>query len=166
MERDPVTGEPVGYLRPEAERAAVRRRRRLTLTATLLVVGAVVAIVAWRDGARTPTGTTRAPQVSAPAGTRIRVEVLNATNTPRLARQATRVLRARGFDVVEIGNASEKLDTTLVLDRIGHPEWASLVAAAMNDGARVEARPDSSRYLDVTVLVGASWRPPPEALYP
>jgi hypothetical protein len=74
-------------------------------------------------------------------------------------------LRDRGFDVVEIGTETQGLDSTLVLDRSGHPEWAALVAKAMG-GARVEARPDSSRYLDVTVLVGASWRPPTEPFYP
>jgi hypothetical protein len=30
----------------------------------------------------------------------------------------------------------------------------------------VESRPDSSRYLDVTVLIGSSWRPPAEPFYP
>jgi hypothetical protein len=98
-------------------------------------------------------------------GVRVRVEVLNATRIPRLARHATRVLRDRGFDVVAIGNASEQLDSTLILDRTDHPEWAALAATAMQ-GARIEARPDTSRYLDLTVLVGASWTPPPEALYP
>jgi len=74
-------------------------------------------------------------------------------------------LRDRGFDVVETGTESKTLDSTVVLDRSGHPEWARLVARALG-GARVEARPDSSRYLDVTVLLGASWRPPAEPFYP
>jgi hypothetical protein len=52
-----------------------------------------------------------------------------------------------------------------VLDRSGHPDWARLAAKAMG-GARVESRPDSLRYLDLTVLVGRSWRPPPQSLYP
>ena len=30
----------------------------------------------------------------------------------------------------------------------------------------VESRPDSSRYLDVTVLIGSSWRPPAQPFYP
>ena len=46
-----------------------------------------------------------------------------------------------------------------MLDRSKHPAWAQLVARAM--GATVDSRPDSSRYLDVTVLLGADWRPPP-----
>jgi LytR cell envelope-related transcriptional attenuator len=101
----------------------------------------------------------------APANVRIRVEVLNATRTPGLARRATFHLRDRGFDVVESGNAAERHDSTLVLDRSGHPEWARSVARALG-GAAVVARPDSSRYVDVTVLIGATWRPPAKPFYP
>jgi hypothetical protein len=101
----------------------------------------------------------------APAGVRIRVEVLNATRVRGLARRATMHLRDRGFDVVNVGTSREPRDSTLVLDRSGHPDWAALVGRALG-GARVEAAPDSSRYLDVTVLVGATWRPPSEPFYP
>jgi hypothetical protein len=104
-------------------------------------------------------------EVRAPAGTRIRVQVLNATKTRGLARRATFFLRDRGFDVVEVGTWSQGSDSVVVLDRSGHPEWARLVAEALG-GGRVESRPDSSRYLDVTVLLGASWRPPAEPLHP
>lgn len=115
---------------------------------------------------------TRAPQAvrqrvdaEAPPGVRIRVEVLNATRVRGLARRATMHLRDRGFDVVTVGTSRETRDTTVVLDRSGHADWAALVARALG-GARVEQAPDSSRYLDVTVLVGATWRPPAEPFYP
>jgi hypothetical protein len=101
----------------------------------------------------------------APPGVRIRVQVLNATTTRGLAQRATDLLRDRGFDVVEIGTNREKMDSTLVLDRSNHPEWAQRIAAALG-GAQVLARPDSSRYLDVTVLLGASWRPPAQPFHP
>jgi hypothetical protein len=100
-----------------------------------------------------------------PAGVRVRVQVLNATRTRGLARRAMFVLRDRGWDVVEIGTTAPPRDSTLVLDRSGHPEWAARVARALG-GARVESRPDSSRYLDVTILLGGSWRPPAEPFYP
>lgn len=97
-------------------------------------------------------------------GVRIKVEVLNATNVRGLARRATFYMRDRGFDVVASGNSKEKLSRTLVLDRSHHPQWAALAARAFN--ARVESRPDSSRYLDITVLIGSDWRPPPLPFYP
>ncbi len=100
----------------------------------------------------------------APPGVRIKVEVQNATATRGLARRATLYLRYRGFDVVSFGNASERRDSTIVLDRAGDADRAALVARAMKAG--VESRPDSSRYLDVTVLVGKDWRPPALPFYP
>ena len=135
----------------------------MVVALALVVVGIVLAV-------RSPS--TRAPQAvrqrvdaEAPPGVRIRVEVLNATRVRGLARRATMHLRDRGFDVVNVGTSRETRDTTVVLDRSGHADWAALVARALG-GARVEQAPDSSRYLDVTVLVGATWRPPAEPFYP
>lgn len=112
----------------------------------------------------TPAMAEAAPEARAPQGVRIKVEVLNATKTKGLARKATTYLRDRGFDVVLIGTSKEQLDKTVVLDRSHHPTWAGLVASAF--GAAAQEKPDSSRYLDVTVLVGANWRPPPLPFYP
>ena len=50
-----------------------------------------------------------------------------------------------------------ELKTPQVLER--------LVGEALG-GTRVEARPDSSRYVDVTVVLGVSWRPPPQPFSP
>lgn len=96
---------------------------------------------------------------------RVRVQVVNATRTRGLGRRAMLHLRDQGFDVVELGTTTALRDSSVVLDRSGHPEWARRVAAAMG-GAAVETRTDSSRYLDVTVLLGRSWRPSSEPFYP
>lgn len=101
----------------------------------------------------------------APAGAHIRVEVLNASHVSGLARRATFHLRDEGFDVVESGNAPSLRDSTLVIDRTGHSDWARLVAHAMG-GATVVTRLDSSRYVDVSVLIGSTWRPPAQPFYP
>jgi hypothetical protein len=101
----------------------------------------------------------------APDSVRVRVQVLNGTTTRGLARRATMLLRDRGFDVVEMGTVSEQRDTTVVLDLSGHPDWAKRVARALGT-ARVEQRADSSRYLDIAVVLGATWRPPSEPFYP
>jgi len=143
------------------ERRALRRVVT-ALIALVLLAGVIVTRGAWRHRGRTRP---RPPDVNAPAETRVRVQVLNATTTRGLARRAAMHLRDRGFDVVEMGTTTELRDTTLVLDRSGHAGLAKRVADALG-GARVESRPDSSRYLDVTVLLGRSWRPPAEPLYP
>ncbi len=108
--------------------------------------------------------------VHTPDGTRITVEVLNTTRLHGLARRATLYLRDRGFDVVQTGTLLEphdagQHDSTIVLDRSRHPEWAALAARALGH-ARVDEQPDSSRDVDLTVLLGASWRPPSEPFYP
>jgi hypothetical protein len=130
----------------------------------------LLAVIGWlayrffpRGSSQTRT-TAAGPNVRAPEGVRIKVEVLNATKTKGLARRATSYLRDRGFDVVGSGTESAQRATTLVLDRSKHAEWAQLVGKAMR--ATVETRPDSSRYLDVTVILGADWRPPPLPFYP
>ena len=139
---------------------------RLILLA--LVVGGVSLFVYKALGGRVPLPFRRevatAPVSMVPPGVRIKVEVLNATRVPGLARRATTFLRDRGFDVVDIGTSPEQRGTTLVLDRSNHAEWARLVGRALN--AKVESRPDDSRYLDVTVLLGNDWRPSPLPFYP
>jgi hypothetical protein len=133
----------------------------------LVVLGAGAYVLSARRGPRPVAALfTRDELPRAPEGVRIRVQVLNTTRIRGLARRAATVLRDRGFDVVEMGTTGPARDSTLVLDRSGHAEWASAVAKVMGPAARSEARPDSSRYLDVTVLLGGSWRPPAQPLDP
>ena len=130
---------------------------------------AVLALLVW-GGARLWTGRARETTSAAPAdarapeGVRIKVEILNGTKTRGLARRATTYLRDRGFDVVGSGTNPDQFANTIVLDRSGHPEWARLVGRAMN--APVATRPDSSRYLDVTVILGNDWHAPALPFYP
>ena len=140
-----------------------RRYGRVIVAA---LIGGLVGWFGWREWSarRAEQAQYGAPDARAPVGVRIKVEVLNATRTRGLARRATLYLRDRGFDVVGSGTSTERRDTTLVLDRSAHPEWAYLVGRAM--GARVVSAPDSSRYLDVTVILGSDWRPPAKPFYP
>lgn len=96
---------------------------------------------------------------------RVKIEVLNASGERGLARRAMLYLRDRGFDVVNMGNADQHTDSSVVIDRSGHPQWAAQAARAIG-GARVVSRPDSSRYLDLTILLGSSFRSPAQILYP
>ena len=100
-----------------------------------------------------------------PNGQRITVEVLNATKVRGLARRAALTLRDHGFDVVSTGTNHDQFDSTQVLDRTGHRDWAVRAAKAMGGGA-VLVRPDSSREVDLTVLIGTSWHPPAQPFYP
>jgi hypothetical protein len=139
----------------------------IVLLTFAMLAGGVYAMRARRGGATVlPSSPVHADLPGAPAGVRVRVQVINTTRTRGLARRATRVLRDQGFDVVEMSTAGPQRDTTLVLDRSGHPAWAASIAKLLGPAARAEARLDSSRYLDVTVLLGAAWRAPAEPLNP
>jgi len=137
----------------------------------ILLAGAMVAIglLVWKfwpgaSGAPAALGARHIERV-VPDSARIKIEVLNGTNVRGLARRGTFVLRDLGFDVVSSGNSSEKVDSTVVIVRSGRMDWAELAAKALG-GARIESRPDSSRYLDLTIVLGSSWRPPAETFYP
>ncbi len=85
---------------------------------------------------------------------RIRVEVRNGSGLPGAAERMTELLRRRGFDVVDFGNADRfDHERTHVLDRIGNRAYAREVAAVLQ-GVPIESAPDSSLYLDVTVMIG------------
>ena len=145
-------------------------KRARWLLAGGIVVFAAVAIAAVSRHQSTPVRSTALGrlvmrEVRAPANTRVKVEIINATTTSGLARKVTRLLRDRGFDVVKYTTSRTLQDSTVVLDRTNHPEWARLVSDALG-GARVEARPDTSRYVDVTVVLGATWRAPSQPFSP
>jgi hypothetical protein len=143
-------------------RALTRLAIGVTATAVL-----GLAMVAWWRWARPegPGALAAGPAVFAPEGQRVRVEVLNASRARGRARRATFALREAGFDVVRYDSDPVARDSTLILDRSGHPEWARRVARALGVG-RVESRADSTRFLDVTVLLGADWRPPSQPFHP
>ena len=145
------------------------RRALLASAVVLLVVmfGAAAWVIQARRSPTRPLVPALRPHPvrRVPEGVRVKVQVLNTTRVRGLARRASHLLRDQGFDVVEMGTTGPLRDTTLVIDRSNHAAWAAGVAAALAP-ARVETRVDSSRYLDVTVLIGRTWRPPAEPLDP
>ena len=128
----------------------------LGLLIFLILAGGAYSLRARRNGIRFLPGRGQSDVPRAPVGVRIRVEVVNTTKVRGLGRRASQLLRDQGFDVVQVSSGAPLRDTTLVLDRSNHPAWATAVAQIMGPAARSEARTDSSRYLDVTVLLGSA----------
>ena len=90
-------------------------------------------------------------------GPAITVEVLNANGRAGDARAGTRLLRRAGIDVVYFGNAPEAgLDSTRIIVRRGQVKVGERVRSALGTG-RVEVQLDSTRLLDVSVLLGADF---------
>lgn len=91
---------------------------------------------------------------------RVVVEVLNGSGRRGLARVATRTLRAAGFDVVFFGTTSQTVHTTEAIARRGDSMAAARVARALGT-TRARLGTDTLRRVDVTVLLGADYHPPP-----
>ncbi len=108
--------------------------RWIVLIAALLIACGAIARWYIRSGPRLRASHATVEHV-VPSGAHIKIEVLNATDTKGLARRAMLALRSAGFDVVYFGNSTERADTTRILDRSGHSDWAALAARAMGRGS-------------------------------
>ena len=91
---------------------------------------------------------------SLPGGQPIRIEVLNGSGKTKAGLGLAEDLRRKGFDVVEIGNAPDHHDTTVVIDRVGEPRWARAVARRMGVEGTLDER-DPDLLVEVTVILGS-----------
>ncbi len=102
----------------------------------------------------------------APTGKRILVRVVNATKTNRLARRATLLLRDYGYDVVDFDSDPINLRTATVIEvNTGKTELGERLKRILGVGL-LEARPDTLRYVDLTVFLGDDWTPPSQPFRP
>jgi hypothetical protein len=135
----------------------------LAAGALLVLAAGGVGVRQWRQANAAPVAgdTTRAP-----AGTRVIVEVLNASGVSGHARRASFLLRDRGFDVVTWGNHPSRVSETVVEDITRKGDAAQRVARVLG-GARIADGKDSlQRGIDLRIRVGASWKLPPGVYYP
>ena len=95
-----------------------------------------------------------------PSTDRVVVEVLNGTDRSGLARVGARVLRKGGLDVVYLATAPA-VDSTTVLVRRGKLESGQRVRKLLGSG-KVRVARDSTRHVDVTVILGPDFREPDE----
>ena len=147
-----------------AGRGEKTARYETLILAIVLAIGAAFLVSFARGlGTRTETPEDVLPDADAPANLderRVgRVEVLNATRVAGIARDATQQLRDAGFDVVHFGNADGiGADSSVVYGRISNDEIAKAAAAALGI-TRVVLQPDTTLYVDASVVLGADWRP-------
>jgi hypothetical protein len=108
------------------------------------------------QGMASDNGTTEDVDLPSPEN-RTRVEVLNGSGVPGVAAEATELLRASGLDVVYFGNASSfDVDSSIVLDRTEREGAAEAVTRSLGI-APVRVEPDTTRLVDLTVVIGLDW---------
>ena len=88
----------------------------------------------------------------------IQVRILNSCGVPGLAGNCRNYLRARGFDVVETGNATNEAPHSYVIDKLGDRSSAKKVAFAcgINDSL-VVSRIGSSAFIRCEVVLGRDY---------
>jgi len=135
--------------------ARPRHRSRLRPLTFLLLAGVLFGALYVGSLFRStvPEPTAPAAALAVPSSDVI-VQVLNESQVERGAQRLARLLRQRGFDVVEVGNGSRVGRTeTEVIVRGDDMEKGAQIARALNCRLlRSEQNPDL--LLDVTVLVG------------
>lgn len=147
------------------ERETRPARRGYIILLMALVVSAVAAASWWMMRAEAAPMTTAEavaeldPDARAPDGVRIRVRVLNTTSTRGLARRVTNFIRDLGYDVVDYDTGRDKRAVTTIVVHTGHLDWAQRLARGLQVDS-IETSPDSSRHVDLTVLVGTDWKAP------
>lgn len=128
------------------------------LTVAVVVVTIVAAVGVNLSLLATDDIDTLADPAQRWTGERVRIEVLNAGGLTGMAREATEVLRAAGFDVVTFGNAAafDPERRSEVVDRVGRTDIAEAVAAAIGID-NVRSDPDPNLFVEATVVVGRDW---------
>ncbi len=132
--------------------------RRLALTGAGVLLLALLAVLYRSTPSTLPDHAFPIPGES----DHLLTEVLNGSGKAGLARTATRVLRRGGMDVVFFGNAEGgEVPSTQLLVRRGDSTAARRAARLLGVGA-IAWKPDSTRRVDVTVILGADYDPPAE----
>ena len=131
--------------------------RILALNVAIGVLGVLVIVLAYAFVHRTflepPVDTAR--EGSGSDGV-IQIDVLNGCGSSGVATSFTAYLRARGFDVVEVGNyKSFDMHESLVIDRAGNAANAEKVAHALGISTKNIIRQINHDYfVDVSVVIG------------
>lgn len=89
-----------------------------------------------------------------PIGDEVKIEILNGSSNPGQAQSLRNHLVLYGLNVVYFGNALRNdYEKTIVIDRIGKPSLAKMIADVINC-KEVYTRIDKTLMVDVTIIIG------------
>jgi len=94
-----------------------------------------------------------------PSGSTLQIDVQNGSGVTGIADKFTEFLRAKGFDVVEMGNfSSSDIKTSMVIDRAGNMINAKRVAQSLGISEKYVIQQINKNYfLDATVVIGKDY---------
>jgi LCP family protein required for cell wall assembly len=88
-----------------------------------------------------------------------RISVQNGTNTEGLAAKAQASLKAKGFDVVEIGNATGDHPHTIIVDYHGRQQYVQQLANALGvPTSAISTSLEMNNSLDAQVILGDDYQ--------
>jgi len=88
---------------------------------------------------------------------KIKIEVLNGCGVDDLARDTSRYLRRKGFDVTYFGNAAEHQKKTVIVDKLAPDEkWGRMVGRALGIKS-ISTSVDSTRLVHIVILLGMDY---------
>ncbi len=91
------------------------------------------------------------------------IEILNGTNVQGLAKNTSEVYKSFGYDVVSVGNTEEYAKETVLIDRIGNPSVAQIVAQVIRckniqtTQLPMDAEYGSETNVDFTLILGSDF---------
>jgi hypothetical protein len=150
---------------PAAPKGRARKKlliwRRLRSNGLILIFATAVVVMVWSFVNRAFIDLPVKPEtVQGGKPHTIQLDVLNGSGVSKVSQRFTDYLRARGFDVVEMGNYKDsKVEQTRIIDRAGQSAAAEQVAEALGvPKERVVQEIDRNSYLDVSVVIGKDFR--------
>lgn len=136
-------------------------RRGLAVGGGLVICSAAVIVALWLSPRSIPANR---PAAWTPLPHRVRVEVLNASKVLGAARIGRLLLQHAGLDVVQSGNADSALrgsGPNRILVRLGDTVGVGRIIEVLG-GADIVLQADPSRVVDLTVVLGRNFMPPPD----
>ena len=102
-----------------------------------------------------PEPSTVQTSVKNPEFKKVRVEVINASGIPDLARKVTLYLRDRGFDVVYYGNYRGKpVERSVIVDRVSREMKNAILVQQVTDIPITDFEKDPDKLLEVSLVLG------------
>jgi len=85
------------------------------------------------------------------------IDVLNGCGIDDVAFQITQYLRIKGFDVIDYGNYGTTVNESFIIDHVGKPDTARLIARMLGIDEKKIIVSRSNYYNEFTVVIGKDY---------